>query len=112
MATRLKERIGDKEVIYPWHDPEFWGAPGLGCARCHEQRPLVYGLPFGGALCEHCLLRIFTSFDFERLVKWLGRQRDLFLRSEERHRAYEAWRRGDDRLAIAYKEKYGVWLIS
>ena len=95
-----------------WRDPEFWPPPGLGCARCHVRRPIVFEVGFGGALCEVCLGNCFGWTDFEQGVAWLGRQHEKRVRNERRIAALKAYNeKNDTRPAMEYKQEYGVWLL-
>ncbi|KKK79103.1 hypothetical protein LCGC14_2836890 [marine sediment metagenome] len=96
------------EVAYAWTDPEFYGLEGLGCSRCHDRPPIVWGLGFGGALCVGCLLRCFGGWDFDRLSLWLVRQKQVYLRQCERAEAVRMSRRGFPYLWDNYLEKYGL----
>lgn len=97
------------DVAHAWTDPEFWGPPGLGCARCHERPPIVWGLPFvTGALCLDCLSRCFNGWDFDRLVGWLVRQKEGYIRKCARAAAWAAYNNGHPELMYKYREKYGL----
>lgn len=94
-------------------DSEFWGPSGLGCAHCHEEPAIVFGLPFAtGALGERCLLRAMFPWDFERVSYWLDRQRGVYVRQEERKAALKAYREGDRSGVGIYRHKYGVDLVA
>lgn len=105
-----------------WRDPEFLGPRGLGCARCHERPPIVWDAGFGdgtprdqkglhGALCEDCLARCFPGWSFDRLVDWLGRQREALIRNGRRAVVMKAVMNGDLEPAMEYERDYGVWLL-
>lgn len=83
-------------AVSAWHDPEFFGPEGMGCARCTEGAPAVWGLKCG-ALCWGCLAGCFHGWGEERLITWLGRQREVAIRQEERKAVFRLW--------------YGVWLL-
>ena len=92
-------------------DSEFWGPVGLGCSRCHQRPPLIYGISVG-PLCEECLLSCFAGWTFDTLVSWLGVQRGTYVRQEKRLSAWRAWRRRDGRQLDAYEREYGVKLVA
>src|SRR3989304_3517343 len=94
-----KERQALADVLATWRDPEFWGPAGCGCAHCHANEPIVFGLPFG-ALCWDCLGQGFLGWDSERLVQWLGRQKSACVRRDERIAALAAAKRSDITLAV------------
>ena len=98
------------EAAHAWNDPEFWGPPGRGCARCHERRPIVRDAGFGGALCDACLGRCFPERPFEWMVEWLGQERERQVRQERRAEALKAALRNDLQKALRYERDYGIWL--
>ena len=101
------------EAGQAWRDPEFWGPKGLGCVWCHEEPPIVSGLPFAtGALGWRCLQSRFEPWGEERVLTWLGRQRGVYLRQIEREAALAAYRKGDLTGIEGYHRKYGVDLVA
>ena|SRR3990167_8850814 len=98
------------DILATWRDPEFWGSEGLGCAHCHVNEPMVFGLPFG-ALCWDCLALCFLGWDADRLIQWLGYQKQSYIRQGERKAALAAANKGNINEALEYERKYGVWLL-
>lgn len=111
MTTAGLQRVTARRALDAWRDPEFWGAKGLGCARCHENAPDVNIPP---PLCLDCLLRCFHGWDVNRLITWLGIQRANYVRQQERVEVRRRYREGEGgslRLAMEYRKKYAIWLL-
>ena len=80
-------RLSVAEITSTWADAEFWPAPGLGCAHCHEGVPVV-DVDFG-RLCPQCLLGWFPGRTWDWMMDWLVRQREaLRWREKERMRQW------------------------
>ena len=114
MATLTPLKPWEMQVlaVSAWRDPEFWGAlDGVGCARCAEGEPVIWGLKCG-ALCWDCLTRSLPGWPEDRLIRWLGSQREAYIRSDERRKVFKAASGAEQvKRALDYELWYGVWLL-